>query len=55
MNGKMKEFKKFIIEYLKDKRFDQCLKESSAFSEWVHIGLYNNAGLQRKQIKDLKV
>ena len=54
-NGKIKEFKKFITDYLKDKGFDQCLKESSAFTEWVHIGLYNNTGQQRKQIKNLNV
>lgn len=55
MNGNMKEFKKFILNYLKDKRFDQCLLEKSAFTEWIHIGLYNNYGLQRKQIKNIKV
>ena len=53
MNGKIKEFKTFVANYLKDKKFDQCIKEKSAFSEWVHIGLYNNFGLQRKQIKNL--
>ena len=55
MNGNMKEFKTFIVNYLKDKRFDQCLLEKSAFTEWIHIGLYNNYGLQRKQIKNIKV
>lgn len=54
-NGKMKEFKKFCVEYLADKKFDQCLLEKSKTSEWVHIGLYNNSGLQRKQIKNMNV
>ena len=51
VNGKMQEFKKFIQEYLKDKKFDQCILEKSGGQQWVHIGLYNNAHQQRKQIK----
>lgn len=56
-NGKMKEFKRFVADYLKksNRPWDQCLLEKSAFAEWVHIGLYNNSGQQRKQIKDLIV
>ena len=26
-NGKIKEFKKFVVEYLKNKDFDQCILE----------------------------
>ena len=57
MNGQMKEFKKFVVEYLKDNNcsWDQCLLERSAFAEWIHIGLYSNSGQQRKQIKNLNV
>ena len=55
MNGKMKEYKKFVQNYLKDKKFDQCLIEKSGSTEWVHIGLYNNAHQQRKQIKFMTV
>ena len=29
-NGKMKEFKKFVKEYLKDKKYDQCLIEKNS-------------------------
>lgn len=29
VNDKFVEFKKFIVEYLKDKNFDQCIEESS--------------------------
>lgn len=56
-NGKMKEFKKFIKEYLKDKKYDQCLieKNSKTGVEWVHVGLYNNARLQRCQMKIMVV
>ena len=56
INGKMKEFKQFVTEYLKSgKSWDQCLLERSAFAQWVHIGLYSNSGQQRKQIKNLNV
>ena len=56
-NGKMREFKKFVKEYLKDKKYDQCLieKNSKTGSEWVHIGLYSNTRLQRKQMKIMVV
>ena len=53
-NGKMTEFKKFVQTYLKDKKFDQCIIERNASGkEWIHIGLKNNWGLQRKQIFNL--
>jgi hypothetical protein len=29
VNDKFEEFKTFIVEYLKDKNFDQCIEESS--------------------------
>lgn len=56
-NGNMKEFKQFIQRYLIDNncKWDQALLEKSAFAEWVHIGLKNNSGMQRKQIKNLNV
>ena len=50
VNGKMDAFKKFIIEYMKNKMFDQCIIEKSGKTEWVHIGLYNLKGQQRKMI-----
>ena len=50
LNGKMSEFKKFIVDYMKNKMFDQCIIEKSGKTEWVHIGLYNLKGQQRKMI-----
>ena len=50
VNGKMDAFKKFIIDYMKNKMFDQCIIEKSGKTEWVHIGLYNLKGRQRKMI-----
>ena len=50
LNGKMSEFKKFIVDYMKNKMFDQCIIEKSGKTEWVHIGLYNLKGQQRRMI-----
>ena len=49
-NGRMDEFKKFIVDYVKNKMFDQCIIEKSGKTEWIHIGLYNAKGQQRKMI-----
>ena len=49
-NGKMEEFKKFVIEFIKTRFWDQCILESSGkpgtpnYVEWVHLSLYNNSG-----------
>lgn len=47
VNADFKTFWNFVVEYLQDKRFDQCINEHN---RWIHLGLYNNAGKQRKQI-----
>lgn len=49
VNNKFEEFKQFIIDYLKDKNFDQCIVERSGRLQWIHFGLYSKHG-QRKQI-----
>ena len=56
-NGKYNEFKEFIINYLKDKNFDQCIQETSngGKTRWIHFGLYNNQEKQRRQIFSLDV
>lgn len=48
VNGKMDEFIDFVKEWAKDKMFDQIIVENSSKSRWVHFGLYNNAGEQRR-------
>lgn len=53
-NGKFEEFKRFMIEYLKGKLWDQCILEQSRTSQWIHLGLYNNSGKQRRQIFSLE-
>ena len=49
-NGRMNDFKKFIVDYMKTRMFDQCIIEKSGKTEWIHIGLYNNKGQQRRMI-----
>ena len=49
-NGKMDDFKKFIVDYMKTRMFDQCIIEKSGKTEWIHIGLYNNKEQQRRMI-----
>ena len=49
-NGRMDEFKKFIVDYMKTRMFDQCIVEKSGKTEWIHIGLYNAKGQQRRMI-----
>ena len=54
--GDMQGFKKRVVAWIKDKKFDQCiLEKNSSGSEWVHIGLYGPGGKQRCECFDLKV
>lgn len=57
VNNKFEEFRVFMIEYLKDKNFDQCIEESSnnGKTKWIHFGLYNNSDRQRRQIFSLDI
>lgn len=50
VNDNFDDFKTFIVNYLQDKEFDQCILETSGNSEWIHLGLYNNKHQQRRQI-----
>ena len=50
LNGKMDDFKKFIVDYMKTRMFDQCIIEKSGRTEWIHIGLYTLKGQQRRMI-----
>lgn len=57
VNKKQTEFENFVVNYLKnhDLKWDQCLKEKSKTDQWLHLGLYDNTGKQRCQIKNLYV
>ena len=49
-NGKIEEFKKHVIEFFKGRMWDQIILEKSGNTVWIHIGLFNNSGKQRRQI-----
>ncbi len=49
-NGKMDEFKRFVVYFIKTRFWDQCILEKSGDVEWIHLSLYNNSGKQRKMI-----
>jgi hypothetical protein len=54
-SNQMDKFINHVIEWSKNKDFDQIIVESdSTGNKWLHIGLYNSKGQQRKQIKSLK-
>ena len=49
VNGKMNEFEQFLKRWLKGRKFDQVIWETSKSSggRWVHISLFSNKGEQR--------
>lgn len=55
-SGTIKEFEDFLIQFFKDHpeiRFDQCIREKSGSTKWVHLGYKSNLGGQRMQIFDI--
>ena len=54
-NGQMERFKKKVVEWVQDKKFDQCILESSGGTKWVHISLYNQDMEQRCDVFQLNV
>lgn len=56
---KFEDFRAFVIDWVQrtGTKFDQILLERSlsAGTQWLHIGLYNNAGQQRGEIKAMTV
>lgn len=51
-NGKMAEYQRFVRAWLKDKKYDQYIVEYPdrlGVASWIHIGLKNMQGKQRKQ------
>lgn len=52
LNGKMKEFKTFCVNWLKNKTFDQFISEdenSEGVPAWIHLGYKTSNNQQRKQ------
>ena len=56
-NGEFTDFVVFTQNFLSANHipFDQLIIESSGDSRWLHIGLKNNAGQQRRQIKTINL
>lgn len=59
VGGSLSKFRDFTVDWLRKTgtRFDQLLLEGDARTgeKWIHIGLYNNAGQQRGQIRVMEV
>ncbi|MBO7510245.1 MAG: peptidase M15 [Bacteroidales bacterium] len=57
VGGSFNKFKDFVVDWVKKNniKFDQILIESSGGSKWLHIGLRNNYGQQRGEIKVMNV
>ena len=55
VNGRIDEFIDFVKEWAKDKEFDQIIIEYGQNSRWIHIGLYNNKGEQRKLLFKMEI
>lgn len=56
VNGKMAEFEAFLKRWLKGKKWDQCIYESSKTGgRWIHFGLYSNKGEQRCKLFSMAV
>ena len=55
VSGSFNKFRDFVVAWFRNTgtKFDQLLLESSkkTGTQWIHVGLYNNAGQQRGQIK----
>ena len=57
VGGSFNRFVDFVVEWVKKtgRRFDQILIESDRKgNKWLHVGLYNNLGQQRGQIKTIE-
>lgn len=59
VGGSFNKFKDFVVDWFRKTgtKFDQVLLEKNAKTgeQWIHIGLYNNAGQQRGQIQTLSL
>ena len=52
LNGKMMEFKKFCVNWLQNKSFDQFISEdenNKGVPSWIHLGYKNSNNIQRRQ------
>ena len=58
-SGSFNKFRDFVVAWFRDTgtKFDQLLLESNkkTGAKWIHVGLRNNAGQQRGQVKVMEV
>lgn len=52
-NGDIEGFKRFVVDWLQGKAFDEAILERKGKVEWVHIQLYSNNGFRRKKVFSL--
>ncbi len=55
VSGSREEFYQFLLNFLKDRNFDECFSEYNKYTKWIHIALYNSKKLQRKKVGKLYV
>ena len=59
VGGSFNKFRDFVVEWAKKTgtKFDQLIIESDrkTGAKWLHVGLFNNSGQQRGQIKVMEV
>ena len=59
VSGSFNRFRDFVVEWVgkTGAKFDQILLETDKKknAKWIHVGLYNNSGQQRGQIKVMEV
>lgn len=53
-NGEMEKFKRFVVQFIKTRFWDQCILEKNGDVEWIHLSLYNNSGKQRMMIFNIE-
>lgn len=59
VSGSFNKFRDFVVQWFEKTgtKFDQLLQERNrkTGSQWIHVGLYNNAGQQRGQVKVMNI
>lgn len=54
-NGDIEGFKRFVVNWLQGKAFDEAILERKGKVEWVHLQLRSNNGFQRRKVFSLNV
>lgn len=56
-NGKFEDFKRFVVKWLENKKFDELIIESNkkTGAKWLHLQLYSNDKEQRCKTFSLTV